>query len=369
MKTKNLEYQKNIAFTDAEGKSVFVEIIISNGRLSMTGNITGYGAGQIVDSIKPATQDQGELIAVWRKWHLNDMRAGTAKQMKVIDGLNYDEALRALISHDKEGNPMEPEAIKGALEIWERLNKCVTELDYFNLVASLGVNEFVLLKDQKIPVRERAEKFLFGETLLFDDGYRYGSAWLKEELHPYIIEQLESITQAIGGEFEGSSYQKQANDFLESIGATFKATFSHYGKYFQDDKESRDVYNIVFERSGRFPLTLTFGQSIAHSGKFIVMDRGVNKFNTKEQAKKFMFQMHLTGQPEKNKDFAEPSAYDILACITKNDPGTLEDFCSEFGYDPDSKKVEKIYLAVCDEWRKVISFFSPTEVEQLQNIQ
>lgn len=62
-------------------------------------------------------------------------------------------------------------------------------------------------------------------------------------------------------------------------------------------------------------------------------------------------------------------AYDLLAAITKNDPGTFEDFCSEYGYDTDSRKAEEVYRAVVKEYAKVRKFFTPAELEALQEIQ
>ena len=63
-----------------------------------------------------------------------------------------------------------------------------------------------------------------------------------------------------------------------------------------------------------------------------------------------------------------PTPYDVLACITKNDPGTFEDFCSDFCYDTNSRKAEQVYFAVQKEWSKVRRFLTPEEIEQLQEI-
>ena len=63
-----------------------------------------------------------------------------------------------------------------------------------------------------------------------------------------------------------------------------------------------------------------------------------------------------------------PTAYDVLSCLTKSDPCTFEDFCSTYGYDEDSRKAEKIYNAVLDEWRNVCALFTDEEIEQLQEI-
>lgn len=47
-----------------------------------------------------------------------------------------------------------------------------------------------------------------------------------------------------------------------------------------------------------------------------------------------------------------PTVTDVLACLTSDAgcvDGTLfEDFCSEFGYDTDSRKAEQTYRACCD---------------------
>lgn len=64
-----------------------------------------------------------------------------------------------------------------------------------------------------------------------------------------------------------------------------------------------------------------------------------------------------------------PNAYDILTCITKNDPETFEDFCSNFGYDEDSRTAERTYHAVVAEWAGVSKLWSEEEITNLQEIQ
>lgn len=65
----------------------------------------------------------------------------------------------------------------------------------------------------------------------------------------------------------------------------------------------------------------------------------------------------------------EPTAYDVLTCLTKYDPGTFENFCSDFGYDSDSRKAYKTYKAVKREWSNVEILWTDEELEQLQEIQ
>jgi hypothetical protein len=64
----------------------------------------------------------------------------------------------------------------------------------------------------------------------------------------------------------------------------------------------------------------------------------------------------------------EPKLYDILTCLTKYNPGTFENFCSEFGYDEDSKSAEKTYNAVKEAYINMCRLFSDEELEILQLI-
>lgn len=173
-------------------------------------------------------------------------------------------------------------------------------------------------------------------------------------------------------ETEVSTYEQEAIDFLKATGATIEIKFLKHGKHFDDDKEDRDIYAITIKR-GQRSFSFNFGNSIAHSGKFLVGYKMANntvrsdakRFNDKKEAESAAFRAEMIV----NKDFSKPGSYDILACLTKYDPGTLEDFCSEFGYDTDSKKAENIYNAVKDEYQNMARLFTDEELEQLQEIQ
>ena len=70
----------------------------------------------------------------------------------------------------------------------------------------------------------------------------------------------------------------------------------------------------------------------------------------------------------KGKPTPAVTAYDVLACIEKNEPGSFEDFCSEFGCDSDSRRAEETWRDVCDQWKKTRAFFSVQELEELAEI-
>lgn len=74
-----------------------------------------------------------------------------------------------------------------------------------------------------------------------------------------------------------------------------------------------------------------------------------------------------------------PTCYDILACLTKYDPGNYEDFCSEFGYETETENqfgrltrnpnAYNIWEACCREWEGVKRVFGEDEIlEELREI-
>lgn len=180
-----------------------------------------------------------------------------------------------------------------------------------------------------------------------------------------------------------NDYDKQADDFLKATNTTMECTFLKHGKHFENDTEERDIYNIVLSRGHR-SMTIKFGQSLNDSGitlfnikrKVNISDSALRKIKSldpvKDRAK--IFGLVKTGVnfhiSFNDINFGtEPTSYDVLACLTKYDPGSLENFCDEFGYDLDSKSAEKIYNAVREEYLNVCALFGQDEMEQLIEIQ
>jgi hypothetical protein len=64
----------------------------------------------------------------------------------------------------------------------------------------------------------------------------------------------------------------------------------------------------------------------------------------------------------------KPSEYSILACLTKYDPESFENFCKEFGYDEDSRTTERTYNSVVKEWQNVCMIWADNEIEELREI-
>lgn len=157
-------------------------------------------------------------------------------------------------------------------------------------------------------------------------------------------------------------YNAQAEQFLNETQTTFKAELKGHDRYFADDKESRDIYQITLERKGKKPFVFRFGQSIVNSGTDV---KGGHKESVSFVRSGRTF-------PIKPEDFSQkrkaPTAYDVLASLTKYEVGTFENFCADFGYDTDSRKTEKIYFDVQKEYSEVNRLFSDV-IEKLQGIQ
>jgi len=154
-----MTYSRTISFVDAARNRVKVTAKIGdNGRFSMTGE-HGNNGGQIVKLIKPASDDQRELVRLWDEWHLNDMHAGTPSQ----------EAL--LKAHGVTGYS------EGAKFLSDRCMFCVT--------------------DAPDEVKRRHNV----DNGWYENAYAYGTAWLSVELPEDFEDELDELL----GEIEDAS--------------------------------------------------------------------------------------------------------------------------------------------------------------------
>lgn len=127
-----------------------------------------------------------------------------------------------------------------------------------------------------------------------------------------------------------SSYDQQAIDFLAKTNTKISFRFVRHDYHFVGDDHMRDIWDITLKNENGLR-RFRFGQSIANKGK-------------------------------------QPTAYDLLACLTKADPYEFENFCNEYGYDLDSRKALSIYKQVRREWAKVSTLFTDSEIAELQEI-
>lgn len=171
-----------------------------------------------------------------------------------------------------------------------------------------------------------------------------------------------------------NEYQKQAIEFLRKTNTTLEIKFLKNDYHFPSDKEKRDIYEITLSRWSR-KYIFNFGQSLANSGFYVQQGVKITNIDRKYLDSKNLFPLiknisniHFDSKIDTIHFPTPPNEYDILACLTKYNPDTLENFCSEFGYNPDSKKHTKIYEAVRDEYLNIIALFNDAEMSELQEI-
>ena len=158
----NNYFSKKFNFVDANKVKFEIKCEIkTNGSFSVSGSYGG-GGGQCQDHIKPANHAQQQLLDIWNKWHLNDMKAGTEKQEELLNSSEF--------------------------ESFKQLNNVK---DGYSLACD----------------------FLESKNLLIDDGYKYGTAWLARNLPANFRENLiEIINQIEEAEQERSERVQYADD-------------------------------------------------------------------------------------------------------------------------------------------------------------
>lgn len=127
-----------------------------------------------------------------------------------------------------------------------------------------------------------------------------------------------------------SKYTEAAQFIAKQFNLKLTSKGYEYKKHFADDKKNRYVFKMQLKR-GKKSYTFEFGQSIKDGNK-------------------------------------EPDFYSVLSCLQKYEIGTFEQFCSEFGYDEDSRKAEKTYKAVLKEFNAMQRLFNDDELEILSYI-
>jgi len=186
--------------------------IREGGEFSMVGEIYykdgGESGGQCIDTIAelyPQNEKVQRMHKIWKRWHLNHLRAGCIHQMR-----DWDTGKELELIHYKPTLKFYAESRKAQ---WGELP--LDEYERFQDTAAI-VREIVIgrncpkyetlavftWKNREYIAEEKREKKTAGwvhvgehpEGLLMKPceicGYKYGSAWLKEELPPEVIEEI-----------------------------------------------------------------------------------------------------------------------------------------------------------------------------------
>jgi hypothetical protein len=164
-------------------------------------------------------------------------------------------------------------------------------------------------------------------------------------------------------------YQKHAARFLLDAGLTFRAVLvgNDCPTFCEDsqkdvDMDKLDTYPRKSHIHGKH-YRCTISQKDRGHVSFDFWNSYADEENNYARKHPFSWPKH------RKVALRQVTPYDLLACIEKYDPGTFENFCSDFGYDEDSRRAETIYHAVQKEYQKVQRFFTAAELAVLQEIQ
>lgn len=130
-------------------------------------------------------------------------------------------------------------------------------------------------------------------------------------------------------------YQQQAKDALSKCGATMTIKLSNTKECpWEDDTQKRDH----------------------------------NHYRVTIKTLKGQYTFDFWGSANDCQQGRDPSEYDVLACLEYNTPESFEEFCSEYGYDTDSRKAEKTWKACLRQSKALRRIFTESAIELLQEI-
>ena len=170
-----------------------------------------------------------------------------------------------------------------------------------------------------------------------------------------------------------NEYEKQATEFLASTGATIECTKLGTFKYFSDDEEPRDVFNVTIARGTR-NYSFKYGDSLINTWyRAILRSNGTQATYAMMRHFRVRNSAELSALVRRNMKKLravpkQPTAYSILAAMTKYNPGSFKSFCDEFGYSTDNIKARDTYIAVQDEYHSLCSLFTNEEMDRLAEI-
>lgn len=183
---------------------------------------------------------------------------------------------------------------------------------------------------------------------------------------------LTFTVQYIGEDCPRFCDDARRNQHMEQIGR-FPRTHHIHGSHFRLTLARKDASAAAPAPATAQPLTVDFWDSFRDAEvRYIRKTRGETLCRTMAQRHGLEIGMggFVSGASIQRKlpRDPKPTAYDLLTCIQKYDPGTFANFCGDYGYDTDSRTAMDVYQAVAEEYQRVARFFSAAELEEAREI-
>ena len=128
--------------------------------------------GQCVDEVAayfPHDMKAARMVAIWRRWHLNNLRAGTPKQEAKLKELSSQAEQLLRTQYDGDASR-------------HFYDDAMTKPNWHSICRLFGFQSYY----------EWACQQLEDIGILEDAGHKYGTAWLTEELPPAVVAEIES---------------------------------------------------------------------------------------------------------------------------------------------------------------------------------
>ncbi len=152
---------------------------------------------------------------------------------------------------------------------------------------------------------------------------------------------------------------------INHFGITIESTFIPKSKSRNRDERHLSINWIcTLSRNGKKTWSGDYSQGIGHAPK--IKDAGSYKRNQFEHV---IAEHGRSVQAGRVFKVTPPSACDVLYSLLTDATAfeqTFEDWCSNFGYDTDSRKAEQTYQACVAKGRALASAFTPAEIATLQ---
>ena len=167
-----------------------------------------------------------------------------------------------------------------------------------------------------------------------------------------------------------NEYAEQAEKFLQDANATMKIELQ--GRAINTEwreKELRNLYAVTIA-TPRGSYTFDFWDSLHNTEitQMTVEQYARKYFRMPYEDMTYSEQKKARAELASEQKEARPTCYVVLACLTKYEPSTFEEFCAEYGYDEDSRAAERIYIAVQKEFANLKRIFTLEQLEELQEI-
>lgn len=298
---------------------VVCRIEFKDGRLAISGIAGGDAADLKADDIRPAAGWDREMVerflSVWRTWHLNNMRAGSPAQT---------EALREMPAISSGG-------------------------DFY----------------------AAASAFLAARGLNPDPGYlhngepyRYGSAWLKQEVPEDVFRWLADLPAVDAADH---SPREALLRKMESLGLTVESTFVPWSQSRNKGEKDRSLnWRVTLKHKGRVVLETDYTAGIASCPSYRHGDRSA------AQVEAIRFETE-NGKPKtraRGEGPIVPDAVGVVYSLCSDadaiDAGGFEAWASDFGYDTDSRKAEATYRACVDTGLKLRAALGDQGLQELR---